>query len=85
MAHVHFGGAFGSVQYYTSHSYKPVREVAASCETGAATNIIYGLALGMLIDRYLRKADKKKAQPESSRTVPYRRLRDRSACQGSSR
>jgi Na+/H+-translocating membrane pyrophosphatase len=50
LAHVHFGGAFGSVQYYTSHSYKPVREVAASCETGAATNIIYGLALGMLID-----------------------------------
>ena len=33
-------------EYYTSHSYKPVREVAASCETGAATNIIYGLALG---------------------------------------
>lgn len=32
--------------YYTSHSYKPVREVAKSCETGAATNIIYGLALG---------------------------------------
>jgi len=30
----------------TSHSYKPVREVVKSCETGAATNIIYGLALG---------------------------------------
>jgi H(+)-translocating pyrophosphatase len=34
-------------EYYTSHSYAPVREVAQSCETGAATNIIYGLALGM--------------------------------------
>ena len=30
----------------TSHTYTPVREVAFSCETGAATNIIYGLALG---------------------------------------
>jgi len=33
-------------EYYTSHSYSPTREVAQSCETGAATNIIYGLALG---------------------------------------
>ena len=33
-------------EYYTSHSYSPVREVARSTETGAATNIIYGLALG---------------------------------------
>lgn len=30
----------------TSHSYTPVREVVESCKTGAATNIIYGLALG---------------------------------------
>ncbi|MBA3965752.1 MAG: sodium/proton-translocating pyrophosphatase, partial [Nitrospirales bacterium] len=33
-------------EYYTSHDYGPVREVAKSCETGAATNIIFGLALG---------------------------------------
>ena len=33
-------------EIFTSHSYKPVREVADACETGAATNIIYGLALG---------------------------------------
>jgi H+-translocating diphosphatase len=33
-------------EYYTSHSYSPVREVAGACSTGAATNIIYGLALG---------------------------------------
>lgn len=35
-----------TTEYYTSHSYSPVREVAAACKTGAATNIIYGLALG---------------------------------------
>jgi K(+)-stimulated pyrophosphate-energized sodium pump len=33
-------------EYYTSHDYSPVREVAKSCETGSATNIIFGLALG---------------------------------------
>eukprot|EP00494_Astrolonche_serrata_P031544 UN31813 len=36
-------------EYYTSHSYEPVRQVARSCnEGGAATNVIYGLALGYL-------------------------------------
>lgn len=33
-------------EYYTSYSYSPTQKVAASCETGPATNIIYGLALG---------------------------------------
>jgi inorganic pyrophosphatase len=33
-------------EYYTSASYEPTREVARSCTTGAATNVIYGLALG---------------------------------------
>ncbi|MEQ8407076.1 MAG: V-type H(+)-translocating pyrophosphatase [Gammaproteobacteria bacterium] len=32
--------------YYTSENYKPVQEVAKSCETGVATNIIFGLSLG---------------------------------------
>ncbi|CAE8597913.1 unnamed protein product [Polarella glacialis] len=33
-------------EYYTSHTYKPVRELAASQVPSAATGIIYGLALG---------------------------------------
>lgn len=33
-------------EYYTSHAYKPVRDVADASKTGAATNIIYGLSLG---------------------------------------
>jgi inorganic pyrophosphatase len=35
-------------EFYTSHAYAPVREVSNACSTGAATNIIYGLALGHL-------------------------------------
>ena len=43
-----FGGLFiGYVtEYYTSHTYQPVREVADASKTGSATNIIYGLSLG---------------------------------------
>jgi len=37
-----------TTEYYTSKAYRPVQEIAESCETGAATNIIYGLALGYL-------------------------------------
>lgn len=37
-----------TTEYYTSNAYRPVQEIAESCETGAATNIIYGLALGYL-------------------------------------
>lgn len=33
-------------EYYTSNAYRPVQEVSEACHTGAATNIIYGLALG---------------------------------------
>lgn len=35
-------------EYYTSMAYGPVKKVADSCKIGAATNIIYGLALGYL-------------------------------------
>lgn len=35
-------------EYYTSDTYKPTRKLAASSETGGATVIIDGIALGML-------------------------------------
>lgn len=37
-----------STEYYTSATYKPVRKLASTSETGAATVIIGGLSLGML-------------------------------------
>jgi len=33
-------------EYFTSNRFSPVKEVAEACKTGAATNIIFGLALG---------------------------------------
>ncbi|MCC4772119.1 sodium-translocating pyrophosphatase [Methanosarcina sp. DH2] len=33
-------------EYYTSTSYRPVKTIASSSETGAATNIISGLSIG---------------------------------------
>merc|ERR1719215_1224368 len=35
-------------EYYTSHTYTPVREIAETQKQSAATGIIYGLALGYL-------------------------------------
>merc|ERR1712060_382761 len=33
-------------EYYTSHTFIPVRELATACKSGAAVNIIFGMALG---------------------------------------
>jgi len=33
-------------EYYTSHTYIPVRELATACKSGAAVNVIFGMALG---------------------------------------
>ena len=42
------GLAIGAVtEYYTSSSYNPVKDIAKQSETGPATNIISGMAIGM--------------------------------------
>merc|ERR1712217_246464 len=60
--HVHWGACAFSImlglwsgliigyitEYYTSHSYQPVREISETQKQSAATGIIYGLALGYL-------------------------------------
>lgn len=35
-------------EYVTSHSYRPVRELAETCKAGAASNVTLGLALGYM-------------------------------------
>jgi len=37
-----------STDYYTSNSHSPVLEIADKCQSGAAINVIYGLAVGYL-------------------------------------
>lgn len=37
-----------ATDYFTSHAYTPVRDMAKACTSGTAINIIYGLALGYL-------------------------------------
>ena len=37
-----------ATEYYTSHSYKPTRQISAASQTGAATVIIKGIGTGMI-------------------------------------
>ncbi|PKH46910.1 sodium-translocating pyrophosphatase [Dehalococcoides mccartyi] len=37
-----------STNYFTSYVYKPTLGIAASCQTGAATNIISGFSVGLM-------------------------------------
>ena len=37
-----------STEYYTSDKYKPTKEIAKACTTGAATDLITGMSVGML-------------------------------------
>ena len=42
------GSLIGMItEYYTSNAFRPVKELAKTCKTGSATNIIEGFATGM--------------------------------------
>ena len=59
--------------YYTHTSHAPVKSLARACQTGHATNIIQGFAVGYEIDRDGDPRDRRRHHPVGALLLPARR------------